>query len=126
MKLRNSQRGMTFWSTSFILFIIGFTAFVLLKLFPVYMEDLTIQSALEGVEQESATNDRNTAGSIRTALMKRLNVNNIETVSSKDFQVAREGEYYIVDLDYEVTIPFIGNISLLITFDHSASFPATN
>lgn len=124
MKLRNSQRGMTFWSTAFVLFIIGFTAYVVLKVFPVYMEDLSIQSALESVQQEAVTDGHHTVASVRTALVKRFNINNIENASSKDFQIVREGEYYLVDIDYQVIVPFVGNLSLLFMFDHSASVRA--
>lgn len=126
MKLHNSQRGMTFWSTASVLFAIGFTAYVILKLLPVYMDDLSIGSALEGVQDGAAAEDHRTVSSVRTALVKRFNVNNVDVISSKDVQIVREGNYYLVNIDYQVIVPFIGNISLLISFDHSGSVLAAN
>ncbi|MFO7592940.1 MAG: DUF4845 domain-containing protein [Pseudomonadota bacterium] len=126
MKLKNSQRGMTFWSTVFILFIIGFGAFIVLKLTPVYLEDLSIGSALDSVKDGAATKEYSTVSNVRSAIMKRFNVNNIDVISAKDVEVLREGDSFGVNVNYEVIVPFLGNVSLLLTFDHSVSVPVAD
>lgn len=124
MKLGNRQRGMGLWGVIFILFLIGFTAFTTLKLFPVYMEDFTIESSLESIEQDAAAEYRGVI-SVREAVRKRLSVNNVKVLKSDDIGVVREGEYYYIDIKYDVTIPFISNVSLLVSFEHSASVRAS-
>jgi len=124
MTLEKTQRGATLWSVLFILFLIGFSVFVTLKLFPVYMEDFSIVSSLESLENDSVAEYRG-AGNVKNAVMKRLIVNNVKVISSKDVSITRDGNFYFIDVDYEVTVPFIGNISLLVTFSHSASVRAS-
>lgn len=124
MTLEQSQRGATLWSVIFILFLIGFSVFVTLKLFPVYMEDFSIVSSLESLENDPGAEYLG-AGKVKQAVMKRFGINNVKVISSEDVSVSREGNFYYVDVDYEVIVPFIGNISLLITFGHSASVRAS-
>ncbi|HEY9149102.1 MAG TPA: DUF4845 domain-containing protein [Gammaproteobacteria bacterium] len=124
MTLEKTQHGATLWSVVFILFLIGFSVFVTLKLFPVYMEDFSIVSSLESLENDPAAEYLG-AGKVKSAVMKRFGVNNVNVVSSEDVSITRDGNFYFVDVDYEVTVPFIGNISLLVTFSHSASVRAS-
>lgn len=109
------QKGMTVYGVAFILLLIGFAVFTTLKLFPVYMENFTISSSLESLERES---DKQFTGAmdIRHALMKRFGMNNVRQVTRDDISVTREGQIYYVDVDYEVRVPYIKNISLLVSF----------
>lgn len=124
MKLHRYQNGSSLFSIVFTLLLIGFVAYTALKLFPVYMEDFSISSSLETLEAESAKEYRG-ALSVREAVMRRFNVNNVSRVGKDDISITREGQSYYVDVDYEVTIPFIGNVSLLLKFSHSASVRAS-
>lgn len=123
MRLPKHQRGMGLWGIVFILFLIGFTAFTTLKLFPVYMEDFAIESSLNSIEQDAAAEYRGIRA-VKEAVQKRLGVNNVKVLNSDDINVVRDGEFYLIDIDYEVTIPFISNISLLVTFQHAAQVRA--
>lgn len=124
MKLQKSQRGATIWSVSFILLLIGFVAFTAMRLFPVYMEDFSITSSVESVVNDTTAEYRG-ARSVKQTLMKRLRFNNVKAVGSEDVSVTREGEYYNISVDYEVVVPYIGNISLLFNFNHSGSVRAS-
>lgn len=124
MRLQKEQHGATLWSIAFILFLIGFAAFTTLKLFPVYMEDFSISSSLDSMEQDVAAEYRG-VGSVQQGFMRRLGVNNVKVLKRDDVAVSREGDYYYIDVNYEVTIPFIGNVSLLLNFEHSASVRAS-
>ena len=112
------QKGLTIWSFSFTMFLIGFTAFVAIKLFPVYMEDLSVGKAVESLESE--TEEFRGALTVRSALIKRLEINNVTRVEYDKISITRENQEYLIDVDYEVEVPFIGNISLILRFEHSA------
>lgn len=124
MKLSKHQYGASLWSVIFTLFLIGFIAFTALKLFPVYMEDFSIESSLQSLEADIGAEYRG-AMSVRNAVSKRLSVNNVKVISRDDVSVTRDGQAYNVTIDYQVTVPFIGNISLLVTFNHSVAVRAS-
>jgi hypothetical protein len=119
MKLKKSQKGMTFWSVSFILLLIGFVVFNVLKLLPVYMESFTIESAITSLETDRGQTFSGPLA-VRSAIMKRLSINNATLVTKDDITVTRENNVYLVEVDYEARIPYFKNIDLLITFSHSA------
>ncbi len=117
------QKGMTIYGVAFILLLIGFVVFTTLKLFPVYMENFTISSSLESLESEPG---KQFAGAmdIRHALMKRFGMNNVRQVTRDDISVTREGQIYYVDVDYDVRVPYIKNISLLVSFTNHVEVDA--
>jgi hypothetical protein len=123
MKLQKSQQGFTMLSLAFYLGLLAFVVFTTLKLFPVYMDAFTVESAVEGV-----TTDKNreytSPMSVRTGILKRFEINNVRTLSHEDVVVTREDKMYIVDVDYEVRIPFIRNIDLVLSFENHAEVPA--
>jgi hypothetical protein len=123
MKLQKSQQGFTMLSLAFYLGLLAFVVYTTLKLFPIYMEAFTVEASVEGL-----TTDKNKeyAGpmSVRSGVIKRLSINNVSTVSLDDIVVIREDKMYIVDVDYEVRIPFISNIDLVLSFENHAEVPA--
>lgn len=123
MKLNKYQKGISFWSFSFAMFLIGFTAYTIFKIFPIYMEDFNVTAAIESVKKD--TEEFHGAMSVHQAIMKRLAVNNVTRITKDDLSVTRDGQTYLVNIDYDVIIPFVGNISLLLTFSHSASVRAS-
>ncbi len=123
MKTGKFQQGMTIYGVAFILLLIGFLVFTILKLFPVYMENFTIRSSVESLQNDSAKEYMG-AMDIRNALMKRFSMNNVSQVSHEDISVIREGQNYYVNVDYEVRVPFIKNISLVVSFTNHAEVTA--
>lgn len=123
MKMGKYQQGITIYGLAFILLFIGFVTFTTLKLFPVYMENFTIRASVESLQNEA---DQQYLGvlAVRTALLKRLSMNNVTQVSAEDISITRDGQVYSVDVDYEVRVPFIKNISLLVSFANHAEVAA--
>ena len=119
MKRINAQRGFTFWSLSFILFCIGFVAFNVLKLLPVYLDSFAIESAVHSLGADKGET-YNGAMSVKTALSRRLSMNNISILTLDDIAVVRENNLYMVDVEYEVRLPYIKNIDLILSFKHHA------
>lgn len=117
------QQGITLFGFLFILFLIGFTAFTTFKLFPVYMENFSIRSSLESTEQEQGVEYRG-ALAVRNAVFRRFSINNVTQVSKDDISIIRDGQVYLIDVDYEVRVPYISNISLLVSFKNHAEVDA--
>jgi len=123
MRLNKSQSGFTLWSLVVLLLLLGISVFTTLKLMPVYMEDFCVGSALDSIQSDPE--EFRGALSLREAVFKRLAINNVTVVSKDDISIVREGPSYIVEITYEVIVPYMGNISLLLDFNHSISVRAS-
>jgi hypothetical protein len=123
MKLERSQKGFTLASLSFFLLLLGFVVYTALKLFPVYMEAFTVESSVASLETDK-NQEFSGPSAVRQALSKRFQINNISTVSLDDISVTSEKGMLLVDVDYEVRIPYFRNINLLLTFTNHAEVPS--
>jgi hypothetical protein len=94
-----------------------------LKLFPVYMEAFTVESAVSSLETDK-NEEFSGPSAVRSALIKRFSINNVTAVPMDDISVTREDQVYMVDVDYEVRIPFIKNINLIVSFENHAEVSA--
>lgn len=118
MRLNKYQKGLSVWSFSFNLFLIGVAVFITLKLFPVYMEDLSVGTAVESLESDPE--EFRGALSVRNALTKRFDINNVTRVDKDNISITRDNQEYLIEVNYEVEVPFISNIFLILRFEHSA------
>ncbi|MGM0594507.1 MAG: DUF4845 domain-containing protein [Pseudomonadota bacterium] len=123
MKTGTYQRGEGVWPVIFLLLLIGFVAYTVLKLFPVYMEDFSISSTMESIQEDQQKEYRGPI-SVREAILRRLRMNNVKRVGMNDVIVSRERGNYVATIDYKVVVPYIGNLSLMMEFSHTATVPA--
>ena len=122
MQTYKRQRGLSIVGVTAGITIFGIFALVAIKLIPVYSTNFTIESILEGVKQNYS--EYHSPGQIRSSIAKRLEVNNIDVVNSGDVAIVEESDNYVVDLDYEVRVPFINNLSFLVEFKNHIEVPA--
>ena len=123
MKLQNAQRGFTFWSLSFYLILLGFVVLNGLKLFPIYAEAATVESAVRSIESDKLASYTG-AMSVKNALFRRMAINNVSTIRHEDVSVIRDGRIYVLNIEYEVRVPYFQNIDLIFSFDHHAEVSA--
>lgn len=124
MRSLKRQNGAGLWSYFFGLGLLGFVVFTVLKLVPVYLDDFAIESAVQGLQADTGKEYRG-ALSVRTALLKRFDINNVKNVRPDDISIVRDGQYYNVDVTYEMKVPYVANISLVIYFSHHATVRAS-
>lgn len=117
MLLQKRQKGMTFLGYVIVLAVIGFFAIMAMKLIPIYLEYQSVVKIMNGVAAESGASTP--PASIRSTIQKRLDVNNIERITAKDFELKREREGTTLSVDYEARTQFAGRLWFLLTFDHS-------
>jgi hypothetical protein len=122
MKLQRSQKGVTMLTIAFYLGLLAFVVLTALKLFPVYMESFSVASSVEAMN--SAQEEYSGAMAVRIALLKKLGFNNVQNVTKDDISVTRENQVYMIDVNYEVRIPYIKNINLVVSFENHAEVPA--
>ncbi len=114
MRVGGRQQGLTMISWIMVLGVIAFLTMIVLKLFPTYMEHMAVASSLESLASEAEPMGPT---EIRSKLMKRLNINDVENVKRKDIKIERGRGVYKVGIAYEVRTPFISNIDFMVTFD---------
>jgi len=119
MRSIKHQQGVTAIGWLIILGLIAFFVSLALKLFPVYIENYNIVTSLKSMEQTEGLYLRSSS-KIRTLVQTKLDINDVKSIGRKDIKVIkREGTVYI-DIEYSVTIPFAGAISILADFHESA------
>jgi hypothetical protein len=98
--------------------LVIFFVTLLFKLGPAYMGFWTIKSVMDNVASHS-TPINGGAREITNQIGKRLDINNVGQVSTKDFKVRRTGEnLYEVTLDYEQRLHLFFNVDAVLTFAH--------
>ena len=113
---KSTQHGMTGIAIAMILMMVGFFAFIGLKLFPIYMESFKVNSALSSLATDKtlATSPTRT---IVTKLMKRLDIDDVDNVTRKEISVEKTSNGVMVYVEYEVEKPLTQNMSIIVYFD---------
>ncbi len=121
----NRQRGS---GSSFLLLaiIVIFSLWFFFKLFPIYMENWSVSSALEKVaEEQNVTQkvDREIYQLFLSALSKKdIKLFNSENV--KQFvNIERIGQSLEITVEYEETKSLMGNVSFLVQFKDTVEIP---
>jgi len=124
MSFRNKQRGLGFLGLIALVGILGFTAVIGLKLFPVYMDAWKIDSVMNAVISEPGINSQSRQEVIES-MLKRLDIDAVDSLNYKNYgerlTVSKRKNSTTISVQYEVTTPLLGNLSLLAQFDKSVS-----
>ncbi len=113
------QEGMTFLSLLIVLAVVGFFAYIGIKLTPIYLQHFSVTSSLQSLAEEESQGLA--VGELRSRLLKRLEINSVTHVTEDDIKVRSEANSKTVTVQYEVQEPFYGNVSLLISFEDSVT-----
>jgi hypothetical protein len=96
----------------------GMIGFLVLKLAPVYIEHFGVTSSLASMENDSLHG--RSISELRTLLDKRLRINDVHRVNAADADIKTKPRMTTIRLAYEVQVPLMSNIDLLVTFDDQA------
>ena len=124
MHLRKNQRGMTAIGWAFVLILIGFTAVVIMKLFPIYMESFKIDSALESLAHDPEVMKGDTY-LVRKRFVARMNIEDVDRfndVNIKDYLTVKkaDGKKTII-VKYQAQSHLFGNLTIVADFDKQVS-----
>jgi len=124
MSFRNKQRGLSFLGLIVLVGVLGFTAVIGLKLFPVYMDAWKIYSVMNAVISEPGINDQSRQEVIES-MLKRLDIDAVDSLNYSNhgdrLSVTKRKNNVTINVTYEITTPLIGNLSLLAQFDKTVS-----
>jgi hypothetical protein len=109
---------MTLIGMVFVALIAGVFVLAAIRLTPVYLEYMKINSSLDAMKTDL---DGSNAGpsQIRTSLERRFDIEGVRSLKARDMKIERTANGYSVQADYEGRTPFIGNVYFLVDFDKS-------
>ena len=113
------QRGMGLLALMFWALISVFVFIVVLKLIPVYKENLAIKTTLSDIASDSVIQNKE-KWEIRKFFNERAEIDNISSVNGSDLEVEKEGGKIVLGIAYSVKTPLFANISLNISFNESS------
>jgi hypothetical protein len=108
------QRGISLLGLLFWAVLVGFAAYVAIKVFPSVNEYLTIQRAVNQIAHSGA----GTVPEIRSAFEKQKEIEySISSISGADLQVTKNDERVVIGFKYDKEVELFGPVSLLIHYE---------
>jgi hypothetical protein len=111
---RARQRGMTLFGLLFWAVMVGFGAYVAVRVLPTVNEYVTIKRAVEKIAETQPA----TVAEVRQAFEKQRELEfSISAVTGKDLQVTKENDRVVVAFAYDKEIPIYGPVFILIKYE---------
>jgi len=120
---RARQGGITFIGLIILVTFVGLFVYAGIRLAPAYLEYLSVVKALDGLKTETG-GGAVTQQSLRIALEKRFDIDDIKSLDWRDVEIGKDGGVYTVRAAYNVNARFIANIDFQVHFDKTVEVPA--
>lgn len=119
MHRARNQAGLTFIGIIFILIPILLVAYVVVRAVPAYIEAYSVGDVINSLKKEIDLKDK-PKEEIYKMIQKRLEINNIQSVTQDNIKIQKTPTEVTVTVDYESRIPLFGNAALALAFHKSA------
>ena len=110
--MKRKQGGMTLIGFIIVLALVGFFAYIAMKLVPMYSEYYAVKQALKGLQQEPGIANRDPA-KIQDLFFRRLYISYAENVKADNVKIERVDGGWNMSVDYEVRKPLLGNLDVV-------------
>jgi hypothetical protein len=115
--MKRTQRGVTMIGWIVLLIPIAIVGYAGLRLVPIYLNYTKIARSMTQLGQEASGSDSQQG--IRFALEKRLDIEQVSFPDSKDFVIRRDGQSWMLEVEYEDGAPLFSNVALTAKFKKS-------
>ncbi len=115
MTMKRNQSGMTLLSFVIVLAVVGFAAYITMRLFPMYQEYYAVKSSMKGLANEAGVADMDPAR-IQELFFRRLNINYADTVKPSHVKIERMEGGWNMTVSYEIRRPLVGNLDVVGNF----------
>ncbi len=113
--MRHRQNGITFIGLLFVIALVGLPVLAIIKLVPVYLNYMAVSRDMEGLRSEfKGTPD---PGGIRRSLDRHWNIDDVTGLQTKDIEITKEDGVVIVHAAWDDKVSYLGNVSLMVSFD---------
>ena len=114
--MKRKQSGLSLVGFLVVLAVVGFAAYVGMKLFPMYQEYYSVRSAMKGLANEPGVADMDPA-KVQDLFFRRLYINYSENVKPQNVKFERMEGGWKMRVNYEVRRPLVGNLDVVGKFD---------
>jgi len=114
--VRRKQEGASFLSMLTIILVAGVFFSVAFKLYPAYMDYMTVDSVLSKVILDS-DELRKDPKSLKRDLNKKWSINQIRLPNQESLIIRRKEGVITFYLDYEVRVPMFFNVDAMVKFE---------
>ena len=114
--MKRKQSGLSLVGFLVVLAVVGFAAYVGMKLFPMYQEYYSVRSAMKGLANEPGVADMDPA-KVQDLFFRRLYINYSENVKPQNVKFERTEGGWKMRVNYEVRRPLVGNLDVVGKFD---------
>lgn len=111
MKLKQQQRGLTFFGLLVVGILLAFAGVVLAQVVPTYIEFLAVQKAVKKSAEGS------TVAEVRIIFDKAAQIDDITSITGKDLSVSKEGNQVVVSFAYNRDIHLAGPAYLVMKYE---------
>jgi hypothetical protein len=108
---------MTLLGFMIVLIILGFFAFIIMRLFPPYAEHHSVRQAMLELGEEPGVGQK-APSDIKRMLDAKLYINYV-TLKPEAVKVERTDKGYTLRVNYESRGNMVGNLDYVVTFDHT-------
>jgi hypothetical protein len=117
MTTKTPQRGMTYLGMLILMVVIAVAAIVVIKVMPLYTENLKVQSSLKSLAEDvRSQHEPVSPPELERLLLNRLSVNDVEHVGKDDIEITKENGRTVVAVSYEARVPLFYNLDLVARF----------
>lgn len=121
MYMRRGQSGISLMGFVIVLIVVGFFAYMAMRLIPMYSEYSSITKALDATVQDPAINSAD-VNKIRDMISRHFETSYVESIQPEDILIKRPPNGGVeLSVKYDASKPFFYNISLVGHFEHTAS-----
>lgn len=111
---RRRQRGITLFGLMFWAVLLGFFAYLLVRILPTVNEYLTVQRTVEQIARQQPA----TVAEARQAFDKQKDLEySISEISGKDLIVTKENDKVVIGFAYNKLVPIYGPVYVLIKYE---------
>jgi hypothetical protein len=111
---RARQRGVTLFGLLFWAMLVGFTAYVVVRVLPTVNEYATVQRTVKKIASDQPA----TVAEARAAFDRQKDIEySISAVTGKDLIITKENDRVIIGFKYDKEVPIYGPVYILIKYE---------
>lgn len=109
------QNGVGMLGIIFIILLIVFSAILLMRVAPAYIEYFSIKKVFTAMKNDPEV-DTMTIQQVRNSFDRRAQIDDIKSITGADLEVSKEAGQTVMAAEYAKKVPLFGNLSLVMDF----------
>lgn len=116
----SKQSGVSLTTMLVVAFIFGSLLLFMSQTVPAFIDDRFVKASLKSLTSGSMNIVGKSPRVVRTNLSQQFNMNNVRgaPIDQKNWMIERDGEHFVVVVDYEVRNNLVANIDVVMHFRH--------